>query len=149
MFGTFLRMRDKSYMVWLFSRLYLYTFISLFIYMVLSLFIALITDTYETIKVSLSTRTLYCYILYTIDLLKPVFFSLYTYSFLIDVQNRQKAKEPASLLQAFIAECKDQPESGRYQMDEEQSTCCGSLCGCLNRKSRVQCHYNTSIYSIL
>ncbi|XP_037537722.1 mucolipin-3-like [Nematolebias whitei] len=101
MFGTFLRMRDKSYMVWLFSRLYLYTFISLFIYMVLSLFIAVITDTYETIK------------------------------------NRQKGTEPASLLQAFIAECKDQPESGRYQMDEEQSTCCGSLCGCLIRKSRM------------
>lgn len=52
MYATFLRMRDKSYMVWLFSRLYLYSFISLFIYMVLSLFIALITDTYETIKVS-------------------------------------------------------------------------------------------------
>uniref|UniRef100_A0A3B5MN51 Uncharacterized protein n=1 Tax=Xiphophorus couchianus TaxID=32473 RepID=A0A3B5MN51_9TELE len=50
-FGTFLNMRDKSYMVWLFSRIYLYTFTSLFIYMVLSLFIALITDTYETIKV--------------------------------------------------------------------------------------------------
>ncbi|XP_027875589.1 mucolipin-3 isoform X2 [Xiphophorus couchianus] len=49
-FGTFLNMRDKSYMVWLFSRIYLYTFTSLFIYMVLSLFIALITDTYETIK---------------------------------------------------------------------------------------------------
>lgn len=52
MYATFLSMRDKSYMVWLFSRLYLYSFISLFIYMVLSLFIALITDTYETIKVS-------------------------------------------------------------------------------------------------
>ncbi|XP_016525163.1 mucolipin-3 isoform X2 [Poecilia formosa] len=50
MFATFLNMRDKSYMVWLFSRIYLYTFTSLFIYMVLSLFIALITDTYETIK---------------------------------------------------------------------------------------------------
>ncbi|TNM98502.1 hypothetical protein fugu_014748 [Takifugu bimaculatus] len=50
MYATFLRLRDKSYMVWLFSRLYLYSFISLFIYMVLSLFIALITDTYETIK---------------------------------------------------------------------------------------------------
>lgn len=54
MYATFLKMRDKSYMVWLFSRLYLYSYISLFIYMVLSLFIALITDTYETIKVSLS-----------------------------------------------------------------------------------------------
>ncbi|KAM3915036.1 mucolipin-3-like [Leptodactylus fuscus] len=47
---TFSVMRKKNYMVWLFSRVYLYTFISLFIYMVLSLFIALITDTYETIK---------------------------------------------------------------------------------------------------
>lgn len=51
MYATFLQMREKSYMVWLFSRLYLYTFILLFIYMVLSLFIGLITDTYETIKV--------------------------------------------------------------------------------------------------
>uniref|UniRef100_UPI00398F3385 mucolipin-3 isoform X1 n=2 Tax=Pristiophorus japonicus TaxID=55135 RepID=UPI00398F3385 len=50
MFATFAAMQDKSYVVWLFSRIYLATFISLFIYMVLSLFIALITDTYETIK---------------------------------------------------------------------------------------------------
>ncbi|XP_066121055.1 mucolipin-3 [Saccopteryx bilineata] len=50
MFATFARMQQKSYLVWLFSRIYLYTFISLFIYMILSLFIALITDTYETIK---------------------------------------------------------------------------------------------------
>ncbi|XP_015427598.1 PREDICTED: mucolipin-3 [Myotis davidii] len=46
----FVTMHQKSYLVWLFSRLYLYTFISLFVYMILSLFIALITDTYETIK---------------------------------------------------------------------------------------------------
>ena len=51
MYATFKAMRDKTYLVWLFSRVYLYSFISLFIYMVLSLFIALITDTYETIKV--------------------------------------------------------------------------------------------------
>ncbi|XP_064138250.1 mucolipin-3 isoform X4 [Loxodonta africana] len=50
MFATFAKMQQKSYLVWLFSRIYLYTFISLFIYMILSLFIALITDTYETIK---------------------------------------------------------------------------------------------------
>ncbi|CAJ0953905.1 unnamed protein product [Ranitomeya imitator] len=50
MFTTFSIMQQKSYLVWLFSRVYLYSFISLFIYMVLSLFIALITDTYETIK---------------------------------------------------------------------------------------------------
>ncbi|KAG8014248.1 Mucolipin-3 [Nibea albiflora] len=88
MYATFLKMRDKSYMVWLFSRVYLYTFISLFIYMVLSLFIALITDTYETIK------------------------------------HHQQDKEPVSQLQAFIAECRDQPESGRYQTDEEPALCC-------------------------
>ncbi|KAF3819678.1 hypothetical protein GH733_015187, partial [Mirounga leonina] len=49
MFATFAKMQRKSYLVWLFSRIYLYSFISLFIYMILSLFIALITDTYETI----------------------------------------------------------------------------------------------------
>lgn len=52
MFVTFASMQQSSYLVWLFSQLYLYTFISLFIYMVLSLFIALITGSYETIKVS-------------------------------------------------------------------------------------------------
>uniref|UniRef100_A0A3Q3WS37 Uncharacterized protein n=1 Tax=Mola mola TaxID=94237 RepID=A0A3Q3WS37_MOLML len=85
MYATFLNMRDKSYMVWLFSRLYLYSFISLFIYMVLSLFIAVITDTYETIK---------------------------------------QDKVPVSQLQAFIAECGDQPDSGRYQTDREPASCC-------------------------
>ncbi|XP_067845916.1 mucolipin-2-like isoform X2 [Heptranchias perlo] len=50
MFATFAAIQEKSNLLWLFSRVYLYTFISLFIYMVLSLFIALITDTYETIK---------------------------------------------------------------------------------------------------
>ncbi|XP_041804979.1 mucolipin-3-like [Chelmon rostratus] len=95
MYATFLKMRDKSYMVWLFSRLYLYSFISLFIYMVLSLFIALITDTYETIK------------------------------------HHQQDKVPVSQLEAFIAECRDQPESGRYQTDEEPASCCLSPCCCL------------------
>ncbi|KAM4021545.1 mucolipin-2 isoform 2-T2 [Anomaloglossus baeobatrachus] len=50
MFATFAQIQQKSTLVWLFSRLYLYSFMSLFIYMVLSLFIALITDSYETIK---------------------------------------------------------------------------------------------------
>uniref|UniRef100_A0A8C4HKU5 Mucolipin-3 n=1 Tax=Dicentrarchus labrax TaxID=13489 RepID=A0A8C4HKU5_DICLA len=94
MYATFLKMRDKSYIVWLFSRVYLYSFISLFIYMVLSLFIALITDTYETIK------------------------------------HHQQDKVPVSQLQAFIAECRDQPESGSYQTDEESASCCLSPCCC-------------------
>ncbi|XP_038649346.1 mucolipin-3-like [Scyliorhinus canicula] len=50
MFATFAEIQEKSNLLWLFSRIYLYSFISLFIYMILSLFIALITDTYETIK---------------------------------------------------------------------------------------------------
>lgn len=52
MFATFAQIQQRSLLVWLFSRIYLYSFISLFIYMVLSLFIALITDSYDTIKVS-------------------------------------------------------------------------------------------------
>ncbi|NXD06842.1 MCLN3 protein, partial [Nothocercus nigrocapillus] len=60
MFATFAKMQQKSYLVWLFSRIYLYSFISLFIYMVLSLFIALITDTYETIKTELQTFISQC-----------------------------------------------------------------------------------------
>ncbi|XP_061839935.1 mucolipin-1a [Nerophis lumbriciformis] len=50
MFVTFSGMQESSPLVWLFSQVYLYSFISLFIYMVLSLFIALITGAYETIK---------------------------------------------------------------------------------------------------
>ncbi|KAM7388181.1 hypothetical protein PAMP_024375 [Pampus punctatissimus] len=50
MFPTFKNMSQKSSLVWIFSRVYLYTFVSLFIYMILSLFITLITDTYDTIK---------------------------------------------------------------------------------------------------
>lgn len=58
MFVTFAAMQTQqghSTVVWLFSQLYLYSFISLFIYMVLSLFIALITGAYDTIKVSHSS----------------------------------------------------------------------------------------------
>ncbi|XP_044940733.1 mucolipin-1 isoform X3 [Mustela putorius furo] len=59
MFVTFAAMQaqqGRSSLVWLFSQLYLYSFISLFIYMVLSLFIALITGAYDTIKVSAVPR---------------------------------------------------------------------------------------------
>uniref|UniRef100_A0A4W4DMJ9 Polycystin cation channel PKD1/PKD2 domain-containing protein n=1 Tax=Electrophorus electricus TaxID=8005 RepID=A0A4W4DMJ9_ELEEL len=48
---TFSKLRERGSMVWLFSRVYIYSFISIFTYMVLSLFIAIITETYETIKV--------------------------------------------------------------------------------------------------
>ncbi|XP_066548065.1 mucolipin-3 isoform X2 [Amia ocellicauda] len=87
MFPTFKGMQQKSYLVWLFSRLYLYSFISLFIYMVLSLFIALITDTYETIK------------------------------------QHQREGFPATELHTFMAECKDLPNSGRYRLEKDASSC--------------------------
>uniref|UniRef100_A0A8D0CRI4 Mucolipin TRP cation channel 3 n=1 Tax=Sander lucioperca TaxID=283035 RepID=A0A8D0CRI4_SANLU len=117
MYATFLKMRHEGYMVWLFSRLYLYSFISLFIYMVLSLFIALITDTYETIKVS---HTFYLFFHLSCLMLYNVFFP----------QHNQQDKVPVSQLQALIAECRDQPESGRYQTDEEPAACCLSPCCC-------------------
>ncbi|CAL8270787.1 unnamed protein product [Lota lota] len=49
MFVTFSEMEHSGTLVWVFSQVYLYSFISLFIYMVLSLFIALITGAYDTI----------------------------------------------------------------------------------------------------
>ncbi|XP_041752973.1 mucolipin-3 [Coregonus clupeaformis] len=88
LYSTFQKMRGKRNMVWLFSRLYLYSFIFLFIYLVLSLFIALITDTYETIK------------------------------------QHQKDRVLVSQLQAFMADCRDQPDSGKYKIDKEPTCCC-------------------------
>ena len=51
MYATFANIETESTYIWLFSQVYLISFISLFIYMVLSLFIALIIDGYETVKV--------------------------------------------------------------------------------------------------
>lgn len=51
MFATFSSIpMEKTMSVWVYSRVYLYTFICLFIYVVLSLFISIIMDTYEIIK---------------------------------------------------------------------------------------------------
>ncbi|KAM6938195.1 mucolipin-3 [Lycodopsis pacificus] len=50
MYLTFKKVKQKSSLVWLFSRVYLYSFLSLFIYMILNLFITIITDTYDAIK---------------------------------------------------------------------------------------------------
>ncbi|NXJ72520.1 MCLN1 protein, partial [Rostratula benghalensis] len=50
MFVTFAEVQPSNPWVWLFSQVYLYSFIGLFTLMVLSLFIALITGSYETIK---------------------------------------------------------------------------------------------------
>ncbi|XP_029474240.1 mucolipin-3 [Rhinatrema bivittatum] len=94
MFATFAVMQQKSYLVWLFSRIYLYSFISLFIYMVLSLFIALITDTYETIK------------------------------------HYQQDGFPESELHAFISQCEDLPNSGRYRLEEEEEEPSSVFCCC-------------------
>ncbi len=52
MYATFANLETDSFYIWLFSQIYLLSFISLFIYVVLSLFIALIIDGYETVKVN-------------------------------------------------------------------------------------------------
>uniref|UniRef100_A0A671RJN8 Mucolipin 1b n=1 Tax=Sinocyclocheilus anshuiensis TaxID=1608454 RepID=A0A671RJN8_9TELE len=48
-FRSLSMVEQSGTLVWVFSQLYLYSFISLFIYMVLSLFIALITGAYDSI----------------------------------------------------------------------------------------------------
>merc|ERR1712111_207467 len=50
MFATFSSIPADTLSVWVYSRVYLYTFFCLFIYVVLSLFISIIMDTYEIIK---------------------------------------------------------------------------------------------------
>uniref|UniRef100_A0A672G8Y8 Mucolipin-1-like n=1 Tax=Salarias fasciatus TaxID=181472 RepID=A0A672G8Y8_SALFA len=92
MFVTFAEMQETSSLVWLFSQVYLYSFISLFIYMVLSLFIALITGAYETIK--------------------------------------HQTQEPIHItdLHAFIAECTDAPNSGKFRGLETSP--CSFFCCC-------------------
>ncbi|XP_026062808.1 mucolipin-3 isoform X1 [Carassius auratus] len=95
-YSTFTKIRDKNDLVWMFSRMYVYTFVPLFTFMILSLFIALITDTYETIK------------------------------------HYQKHGAPLSELQAFIAECKDSPNSGKYMVHEETSAFWCLCAPCVN-----------------
>ncbi|XP_058614540.1 mucolipin-3 isoform X2 [Onychostoma macrolepis] len=95
-YSTFTKIRDKNDLVWMFSKMYIYTFVPLFTFMILSLFIALITDTYETIK------------------------------------HYQKHGAPLSELQAFIAECKDPPNSGKFMVDEESSTFWCLCAPCVN-----------------
>jgi hypothetical protein len=51
MYATFTNLETESFYIWLFSQIYLLSFISLFIYVVLSLSITLIIDGYETVKV--------------------------------------------------------------------------------------------------
>ena len=54
MYATFANIETESVYIWLFSEIYLYSFICLFIYVVSSLVIALLIDGYETVKVNLS-----------------------------------------------------------------------------------------------
>lgn len=51
LFNTYVELTPRTpSLTWIFSKVYLYTFISLFIYVVLSLFIGIIGDTYERIR---------------------------------------------------------------------------------------------------
>ena len=60
MYMTYQEMSTISTPAWVFSKIYLYVFIALFIYVVLSVFISLISDTYETLHVSLVGPLLLC-----------------------------------------------------------------------------------------
>lgn len=53
MYATYANIETESIYVWLFSEIYLYSFICLFVYVVSSLVIALIIDGYDVVKVSL------------------------------------------------------------------------------------------------
>merc|ERR1711874_703112 len=61
MFATLSSIPMESLSVWVYSRVYLYTFICLFIYVVLSLFISIIMDTYE-ISASISEGPAFHYL---------------------------------------------------------------------------------------
>jgi hypothetical protein len=52
MYTTFANLETESIYIWLFSEIYLYSFICLFIYIVSSLLIALVIDGYDTVKVN-------------------------------------------------------------------------------------------------
>ena len=54
MYATFTNLETESTYIWIFSQIYLGSFISLFIYVVLNLFITLVIDGYETVKVNFS-----------------------------------------------------------------------------------------------
>ncbi|EPY86280.1 mucolipin-1 isoform 1 [Camelus ferus] len=114
MFVTFAAMQaqqGRSSLVWLFSQLYLYSFISLFIYMVLSLFIALITGAYDTIKV-VGVRA--------------------EHGVAAPRRGGRRGERGAgaeeSELQAYIAQCQDSPTSGKFRRGS--GSACSLLCCC-------------------
>ncbi|KAK2087218.1 hypothetical protein P7K49_033125 [Saguinus oedipus] len=120
MFVTFAAMQaqqGRSSLVWLFSQLYLYSFISLFIYMVLSLFIALITGAYDTIKQTCKGQEL-CRILG-----------------IEENQHPGGAGAEESELQAYIAQCQDTPTSGKFRRGS--GSACSLLC-CCGRRGHTQ-----------
>ena len=64
MYTTFANLETESVYIWLFSEIYLYSFICVFIYVISSLVIALIIDGYDTVKVReiCLIRDIYCVI---------------------------------------------------------------------------------------
>jgi len=51
MYATFANIETESIYIWMFSEIYLYSFVCLFIFVISSLVIALIIDGYDTVKV--------------------------------------------------------------------------------------------------
>lgn len=71
-YATYRDMRQTSYALWIFSKIYLYLFITLFIYVVLNVFIGLIYDTYQTLHVSTfiawsCLQLVYCILVYCLS----------------------------------------------------------------------------------
>ncbi|KAK1803774.1 hypothetical protein P4O66_020791 [Electrophorus voltai] len=164
MFTTFKTMQQKSYLVWLFGRVYLYTFVSLFIYMVLSLFITLITDTYETIKVMSAAALLRAAPSVTFaSRIRVCGVTMVTFcgsggvhvcgggvadvlgtEMLVPLQQQQVDTEPASELHAFVSECKDHPNSGCYRVDDGSSPCL-VCCGRSEQQTSLKLEYTVPL----
>lgn len=128
MFVTFSEMQESSTLVWVFSQVYLYTFISLFIYMVLSLFIALITGAYETIKVGNHFNRVIVSVFLTDRMERRntrEITMMYTRLF---PQHQTQPPMHITDLHAFIAECTDAANSGKFKGLETSP--CSFFCCC-------------------
>lgn len=78
MFVTFSMIGENSYpSIWLFSRVYLYSFISLFIYFVLNIFISVIIGTYESIQVSAAFHLPFVGLVYLLQQVLPGYIHVY------------------------------------------------------------------------
>ncbi|XP_077580126.1 mucolipin-3-like isoform X2 [Stigmatopora nigra] len=79
---------------------------------------------------------LYSFISLFIYMVLSLFIALITDTY-ETIKHHQQEKMPISQLQAFIAECRDEPESGRYQIDEEPLSCSLVACFCCGCEEKM------------